>query len=147
MYYNNKFKVFANANLKFIYVFDEEFEIFKIPELWACYLFLEDSYFKQNHVTRFEAVLRSYYHAYYFNEKSGLHYDQFEVFQNDKRCILSCPYELALKEVKLQKSIFSTFPFHARSCDLSGLDGDFLCYSFASQSNFVENRFFDKAYN
>lgn len=121
-----RFKFFSNNLLNMIYVFEEDFAVFKILELWRYVIFLDDHCFKKQKVTRFERILRSYYHAYYFNHNTGLHYDQFEVFRNKKRILFSCPYELGLKKIKLEKNHIHLPPFHARSGDLYGLEGDFL---------------------
>lgn len=127
-YKDNKFKFFSNRNLNFIFVFAEDYDLFQVPCLHKYYIFLDDKLFKKTKVTHFEKILRCYNHAYYFNESKGLYYDQFESFNGSQRILLSCPYELELKECRLQnKSILST-PFHSRAQDSLGLKGDFLSF-------------------
>lgn len=121
-----QFKFFSIGSLNIIYIFDHSFKLLDTPELWRYAIFLDDKIFKKQKVTRLEAILRSYYHAYYFNHDQGLHYDQFEVFNNKERSIVSCPYELELKKIKLEKRYIQRPPFHGRATDGYGLKGDFL---------------------
>jgi hypothetical protein len=123
---DNKFKFFSNHNLNFIYLFDEDFRFFELFNIDKCFLFLDDKVFKKHYVSRFEKILRCYHHAYFFNEETGVHYDQFEVFDNNKRKLMSCPFEIKFIEVTLQAKGPVSMPFHSRSCDKVGLEGDVL---------------------
>lgn len=121
-----KFKFFSAQNLNLIYVYGEDFDLLNCPGLDAYFIFLDDRFFKKKKVCLFEKILRSYWHAYYFNQASGLHYDQFEIFKEEKRTLLSCPYQLNFKKVSLKRHQINFSPYHSRALDWYGLEGDFL---------------------
>lgn len=135
---DNKFKFFSNPNLNFIFVLAEDYDLFQVPCLQKYYIFLDDKVFKKAKLSHFEKILRSYHHAYYFNEATGLYYDQFESFNGNQRAFLSSPFELELKECRLQKQFIMTLPFHSREQDNIGLKGEFL--------SFGSGVFFDKSF-
>lgn len=121
-----KFKFSSIQNLNLIYVYEEDFALLNYSGLEACFIFLDDRFFKKKKVCLFEKILRSYWHAYYFNEASGLHYDQLEIFKEEKRILFSCPHQLNFKKVPLQRHGINFSPYHSRALDWYGLEGDFL---------------------
>jgi hypothetical protein len=112
--------------LEVIYVSCINWNLLSSVGVW---LFLDDRVFNQDRVKPFEKALRTNHHAYYYCLDQGIHYDQFEIFQDSKRIRASAFLELSLEPVSLQMQQFTSFPFHRRAQDSQGLRGDFLSFS------------------
>lgn len=93
------------------------------------YLFLDDRYFNKNKVLGIEKYLRQEGIAYYYNRKSDLLYDQFEIFKKDVRIRGSLPLPIKLIKRVVEPYPFSTFPYISKSLCKELLDGDFLFFA------------------
>lgn len=89
------------------------------------FIFLDDRIFNNRHLSAEEMLLRNR-GAYYFNYREGFFYDQFEVFQGNKRTIFSKPFIIEVKSILLEQEFFETIPFHSRALRSKGLYGDLL---------------------
>ncbi len=120
--------VFQHKQAHFILTYCYAPSLQLLSKTWEAneYVFLCDKTFNQTQTTFFERCMRNRFHAYYFSSSSGLHYDQFELFQGPKRQILSSPLELELKPIFLRKIIWPFWPFSQRASRFMGISGDFL---------------------
>ena len=124
---SGKFKFFSSCGMSSIYVYGQDFDIFKIRNLKSYAIYLDDRVFKRSNLSIFEKILRTSFHAYFFNQKNDLHYDQFEIYTGQtSRVLCSCPLRVEASRAKIVPYFLRTMPFHARLIDGFGLRGDFL---------------------
>lgn len=117
---------FENSKLSWRIINDVSNEFLK-NDVWLLdVVLLDDRFFNQDQLKKGERFLRSLKNAYYYRVHENLIYDQFEIFKNKERILLSRPLALNFNHVERVVHSFKTQPFHSRSHAFWGLGGDVL---------------------
>jgi hypothetical protein len=144
----DKFQILKIKGWNFVYLKSQDWSFFNKYQSNGILYFLDDRLFNQKKISLFEQSVRKLKNTYYYSEKFRSHYDQFEVFEQNRRFILSSKLEIQFQKIPTKAQFFLTPPFHYRGQEKSCLLGDVLSLLDSKNINYslFEKKFITKRF-